>query len=117
MKAPGTILAVLLLASCAAALLVLLVQQAAAHDWYTRKWSPTRSPSGEKRGCCGGTDCASVPARFNAERGEIEVFIGGRWWVATDPRWFVGPSPDGGWHGCQMPEDVEPRCTFGGAGA
>jgi len=36
----------------------------------------------------------------------LEIWIGGRWWQATDPRWYLGESPTGAWVGCQSRGDA-----------
>lgn len=90
-----------------------------AHEWYSGQVSPTPGPYGH-RGCCNMVDCRPLverETRFNAQEGQMELYVGGQWWVADDPRWFIGPSPDGSWHACMMKVDREPRCTFGGAGS
>lgn len=84
---------------------------AAAHEWYVNQ----KSPDGIKP-CCNNQDCAPREVRLNMETVTLEIFLEGKWWTADDPRWFLGASPDGSWHGCMLPRDAQPRCVWGGAG-
>jgi hypothetical protein len=95
----------------AGAMLALWAATGEGHEFYADQ----ESPAGQK--CCNGVDCAPRPIRFNAETMELEILILDRWWPAVDPRWHLGPSPDGSWHGCMLPRDTQPRCVWGGAGA
>lgn len=88
-----------------------------AHDFYRNKSSPTKDDNGSSRGCCNDKDCASRPVRLNEKTGEIEMNLNGIWWSAMDPRWYLGESPDGSWYGCMMPDDIMPRCSWGGLGS
>ena len=87
-----------------------------AHEFYANKFSPTKDANGASRGCCNTRDCALAPVRLNEQTGEIEIFVRDQWWLAMDPRWYVGESPDGSWHVCIAPHDTEVRCSFGAAG-
>ena len=82
------------------------------HDFYTGQ----QSPQADKGSCCNDVDCAPREVRLNAETGELEIQINGRWWLVTDPHWYLGSSPDGSAHGCMMPRDVIPRCVWLGMG-
>lgn len=95
-----------------AALLVLFftTRYAHSHDWYSDKVAPNGAR------CCGGKDCAPAPARLNADTGDVEIHLGGRWWSATNPAWYLGPSPTGEAAGCMMPSDDHPRCVWVGQG-
>lgn len=97
------------------ALLVLLLFTSAvtaAHDWFTGATSPTGG-----RKCCNDLDCRPVPVRLNQKTGELEVELQHQWWPATDPRWYLGSSPDGSWLGCWWGSDKQPRCVWGGQGS
>lgn len=94
-----------------AAALLLLAAPASAHDWF----SGETSPRDQSLSCCNGTDCASREVRFADGRFEIQIL--GRWWDATDSRWYLGDSKTGGWAGCMMPGDNIPRCVWGGHGS
>lgn len=100
----------MLFAMLSAVLLTTL--SAAAHEPYTSLVSP------DGRLCCSGMDCRERVVRFDAAANELEINIDGKWWVATDPRWYIGAGPPGlppdSWSGCQMPTDKTPRCTMGG---
>jgi hypothetical protein len=72
------------------------------------------SPAG--RPCCGSFDCHPRRVRLNTDTMRLEIWMGGRWWQATDPRWYLGESPTGAWVGCQSRGDPTPRCVFGGGG-
>jgi hypothetical protein len=87
---------------------------AAAHDLYTGLTSP------DGHTCCGGQpggDCSQRPSRITAD-GSLEILMEGRWWPATDPRWYLGNPPDGGAgaYGCMMHYDKQPRCVWAGQG-
>ena len=75
-----------------------------AHDWYFGEMVP----NSKDRFCCGESDCSSREIRFNAETLEFEILINDSWWLATDERWFKGPSPDSQAHGCMLPSDPFP---------
>lgn len=78
-------------------------------------YSGLTSPDGRK--CCNDMDCGPVRTRFNEDSAEVEVYLNGKWWFAFDPRWFIGSSPTGEFHGCMMPTDRIPRCVLGGEGS
>ena len=92
--------------------LILASAQASAHDWYLYEMVP----NSVSRFCCGDSDCREREIRFNGETMEIEILINDRWWLATDARWFKGPSPDSQAHGCMLAADREPRCVWVGEG-
>ena len=108
---------VLLMAALAiVAALFLAGSAGGAHEFYAHKFSPSKDENGASRGCCNTRDCAPAPVRMNPATGELELWIDGAWWLAMDPRWYLGSSPDGSWHGCKMPRDDVPRCSWGAAG-
>ena len=87
-----------------------------AHDWLTGQNSPVPMAGGKNRGCCNESDCHPREVRVAAD-GQIEILIREQWWPATDPRWYLGDSPDGAAWGCMLPSDPFPRCVFLGFGA
>ena len=95
-----------------AIVLSLLSGSVPAHDFYSGQKSPSTG-----WGCCNEVDCEPREVRLNPDTLELEIFIRDQWWLAQDIRWYLGPSPDGSWHGCMMAQDEEPRCVWGGGSA